>query len=705
MNNTTLLVDVFPIRVECVPRLVAYKLDISGGDLSTIGGKLSYRLRRKFGKHWVWTSAHILTDALEEQDEIKELLESLWKNERETYGSLVDIRPDENWSISAQAKADFVARGLFEDLRPQIQKVLSSQSVILDKVQIERTYETRGWVIDDQPSISISVSSRLVYRDDLWSYINNVSTRSDLEGLWVADKTSTMKGVIIGVSGVVSEYRKRLLAITKREEMRKIIESASDNETVVRVLAGRNEYEYVASALRIIVRTEHFKRFGVSAQDVLKVLRIEPNKRAHIVQQISKIGKENHLIEDAYSSKRAPRCFMNSRDIGFDPYLRFGENQERQYDEKKVLQYLREFGLYRRSNNSNISIGIVSLLSRPIAEFEERLFQELKRLGFEAEIVDRETLTPAATRADLERAIGQLNTRNPHILLAFFPNTSFDVMEEDEDDADVYHHFKSLTIGQGIPSQVVYESTMNKSYALANIVLGILGKTGSIPFILANKIEYADLIVGIDIARVRKERLAGSINATAIARIYFSDGQFIKYVIHDAPLEGETIPDSILQSLFPSGEFSGKKVVIHRDGYFRGDEKQALRKWASKIGAEFFLVEIIKTGSPRLYAVSSGKILQPDKGSVFKISDTEAILVSSLPPFANATPQPLHIRTETPFTIDKAIHSILCLTLLHYGSLRPPRLPVTIHYSDKIAYLALRGIKPKNLEGEIPFWL
>ena len=35
----------------------------------------------------------------------------------------------------------------------------------------------------------------------------------------------------------------------------------------------------------------------------------------------------------------------------------------------------------------------------------------------------------------------------------------------------------------------------------------------------------------------------------------------------------------------------------------------------------------------------------------------------------------------------------------------PPRLPVTIHYSDQIAWFALRGIKPPNLTGEIPFWL
>ena len=96
---------------------------------------------------------------------------------------------------------------------------------------------------------------------------------------------------------------------------------------------------------------------------------------------------------------------------------------------------------------------------------------------------------------------------------------------------------------------------------------------------------------------------------------------------------------------------------------------------------------------------------QPKKGSALKLSTTEAFLVSSLPPFEEATPQPLRVRADDLLGIENAIHSILSLTLLHYGSTRPPRLPVTIHYSDRIAYLALRGIKPKDLEGSTPFWL
>ena len=254
-------------------------------------------------------------------------------------------------------------------------------------------------------------------------------------------------------------------------------------------------------------------------------------------------------------------------------------------------------------------------------------------------------------------------------------------------------------------SQVVYRSTLNKPYAMGNIVLGVLSKIGNIPFILGEPLDYADLVVGIDIARQRKRYLAGSVSATAIARIYFSNGEFLRYVIHDTPLEGETIPSHALQSLFPINEFKNKRVVIHRDGYCRGDEKQALTGWGQQIGAEFHLVEVIKTGTPRMYSSIQGNVQQPPKASTFKLNDSEAFVVSSLPPNSGTTPQPLRIRSEASLTIEKATHSVLSLTLLHYGSVKPPRLPVTIHYSDKIAYLALKGIKPRDLEGNIPFWL
>lgn len=89
-----------------------------------------------------------------------------------------------------------------------------------------------------------------------------------------------------------------------------------------------------------------------------------------------------------------------------------------------------------------------------------------------------------------------------------------------------------------------------------------------------------------------------------------------------------------------------------------------------------------------------------------KLSETEALLVSSeLSPSFKATPQPIQVRTHPPFPLEHALHSVLSLTLLHHGSVRFPRLPVTIHYADKICSMAAKGLKPDTRDGAIPFWL
>ncbi|HWR26443.1 MAG TPA: Piwi domain-containing protein [candidate division Zixibacteria bacterium] len=704
-HNPQIFTEIFPVLTTALPKLFAYRLDAGGQDTSTIGGKLSYRLRKKFKGHWVWATNRIITDTLRTQKEIMSVVEDLWHEQPNVFKNLRDVKQESDWQPTPQAHAGFVANGLLADIEPEIKKILQEKTQDIGNARVERVHDARGWVVQGHPAVSVSISSHLIYKQDLKSYTSSISTPEDLNGLWVVDKTSTLKGEIIGVEGRLGQHRKRLLALTQREEMQEIIENAPDEEPVVRVLSGHNQYEYAVSALRIILRMEDLRRFRVNSQQALKALLIEPGLRSQLVKEVSNLAINRKFVMNAYNSKDSSGMFLNAADVGFTPRLRFGGNRIIQYDEKTLLRNLRDYGLYKVSEKFQhkvpINIGIINALgSLSISVFLSKLQQELQRLNFEVRLVHEEKIQ-GTSRVDLEKAIGNLQTQNPHILLVFFPEEH----GEDEEEWGAYHNLKSLTVGRDIASQVVYQSTLDKQYAMANIVLGVLGKTGNIPFILAEPLPYADIIVGIDIARERKKRLAGSINATAIARIYFSSGEFLRYVIHDAPLEGETIPDNVLQGLFPVSEFKGKRVIIHRDGYFRGEEKQALKGWAQKIGAEFYLVEVIKTGTPRLYGIQGDKILQPPKGSAFKLSDTEAFLVSSLPPFANATPQPLRIRTEAPLTIEQAIHSILSLTLLHYGSLKPPRLPITIHYSDRIAYLALRGIKPKDLEGSLPFWL
>ena len=700
------IVEVFPIDQASLPVLKAYTVEVKGDDTSTVGGKLAYRLRKALHGHWIWSKGRILTDTSPAQSAVDKVVQDLWSERSGAFNHLRKISQDSAWKPSVQAYADYATMGLIGDYDREIRKILDGEIKTLGNVRVERQYESRGWVTGGSPSVSLSIFSRLLYNQDLNSYAASLSRPEELVGLWVSAKASPLKGEIIGIEGRLREHRDRLLALSREPGNIEIIRKAPDDELVVSVESGRNQYEYVVSALGIVVRTEDFGKFNVSSSHALRMLRIDPSQRYKLVNSICDLLRTHRIIGQSYNSNQDKHLFLSQDDVGFKPSLRFGSDKALPYDERGLFAALHDFGLYRKSpkfqEGNPVRLGIVNGLADATArEYLLTLGEELARLGFPSEKVSEFALKEFS-RVDMERAIDAVERALPDIVVALLPDV---VTNDEEDDWGAYHEFKSLTVGRGLPSQFVYASTIAKRFAVSNVVLGILGKTGNIPFILSQPLSYADMVVGIDIARARKRRLAGSLNATAIARIYFGSGEFLRYVIHDAPLEGESIPDNVMQRLFPVNEFEGKRVVIHRDGYFRGEEKASLQRWAEKIKAEFNLVEIIKTRTPRLYSRQGNEIQQPSKGSAFKLSPTEAFLVSSPPPFPNATAQPLHVRTEPPFTIEQAIHSILSLTLLHYGSLRAPRLPVTIHYSDKIAYLALRGIKPKTLEGNIPFWL
>ena len=126
----------------------------------------------------------------------------------------------------------------------------------------------------------------------------------------------------------------------------------------------------------------------------------------------------------------------------------------------------------------------------------------------------------------------------------------------------------------------------------------------------------------------------------------------------------------------------------------------------SKSGLHSILSKSLKAELPVFMQVKIRRIVKAPKGTILKLSETEALLVSSeFPAGFRATPQPLRVRSHPPFPLKQALHSVLSLTLLHSGSIRLPRLPVTIHYADKICSMAAKGLKPYTRDGAIPFWL
>jgi argonaute-like protein implicated in RNA metabolism and viral defense len=359
-------------------------------------------------------------------------------------------------------------------------------------------------------------------------------------------------------------------------------------------------------------------------------------------------------------------------------------------------------------------IGIVDAVSPATkvgstSRFLGAIRQLMARTSFDFIITgtERSDGSPYSTEMAIDRLLGADDP--PDILLGFLPDGA---SSADEDGDAQYNTFKSITVGRGIPSQVIHRTTLENynTYTLNNIAIGIIGKTGNIPFILADKLPYADIVTGIDIARRKKDTLQGSMSIAAAARIYLNTGELLRYSIRDVPIEGETLPANVLYRLFPASEFENKRVVIHRDGPFMQGEKATLRRWADQLGASFYFVEVIKTSAPRVYGIDeNNQIQQPPEWTAFTTSSTEAFLVSYAPKpdsyDSYGTPRPLHIRTEHPFSIHDALHSVLSMTLLHYGSIKHPRLPVTVHYADKLGEMLLRGIRPSNTEGSVPFWL
>jgi argonaute-like protein implicated in RNA metabolism and viral defense len=185
---------------------------------------------------------------------------------------------------------------------------------------------------------------------------------------------------------------------------------------------------------------------------------------------------------------------------------------------------------------------------------------------------------------------------------------------------------------------------------------------------------------------------------TGVTRIYGSDGEFMRGIVAGAPVS-DGIPDALLSRLFPRDLLHKQRIVIHSDGKLRRDFMRALGSCEDDLDTTLQTVEVIRAGVPRMYALGK-QIEVPHWGSIFRLSDTEAFIQTT-----EATTQPLHIRTEAPFNIEDATHSVLMFSLFHYGALKQPKLPVTVHNSESIETGILRGVIPGEFQTNTPFWL
>jgi argonaute-like protein implicated in RNA metabolism and viral defense len=325
-------------------------------------------------------------------------------------------------------------------------------------------------------------------------------------------------------------------------------------------------------------------------------------------------------------------------------------------------------GFYHKKNDRYIREKLIDIQSKPlfVQEYDVGNITDYKRAALEFR-----------KAADID------------IVIALIP----DGLDEDSP----YNPFKKIWAELNIPSQMLTMKTARlfaedarvdgskARYYLQNIVLGILGKTGGIPWIVKNMPAGVDCFVGLDVAMMDK-----GVHLPACSVVFDRFGRMLGFFKPKTPQRGEKIATEILQDIFDQviisyedayGEKPGN-IVIHRDG-FSNEDSEWYEHYFKAQGIKYSIIEVRKNVGAKVIEENDGNLNPPMGACIF--NNNKAYLVTTLMKNKKGSPNPLVIEKSCgDISMEDAVTQVLYLTQLHVGSTNKLRLPITTGYADKI---------------------
>ena len=716
--------------------------------------KLNYQLTREIGNRFGWQFSRkfpnvvvVFEDncfwvlakdekSLPSPQQWKEALSDIQEVLREDIGDhYYSIHWLKDFQITALVTAQLAVRILKIFGKFSYPIVFPKDSQISEnQVQVRREVNFWAEIINDtDPAICLTLESSIVYSGDLEQFYENHPYRQDAVKLLVGLKVKTIEtngtAKIIKIAGTIGEKREYLLTKATGSISRRKLEEAHLGQPVVAVQFGKNpkEYIYPLAALKPCMTDKDESLFQVNYGDLLKKTKIfyaERQKLLKLYKQEAQKTLNNfgfQLRERSINSRENPDFFWTPSISLEQTLILFGKGERG--EKRETLKGLSKGGVYQRHREyedpaRKIRLAILKPANLKVGDFREQLEKRLKLYKFE-------TILPAENqinfsvegvgfekRARLEEAVDQLigGEIPVDIALVFLPQE--DRNADNTEEGSLYSWIKKKFLERGVITQMIYEKTLNDKSNYKNIlnqvVPGILAKLGNLPYVLAEPLEIADYFIGLDVGRMPKKNLPGSLNVCASVRLYGKQGEFVRCRVEDSLTEGEEIPQRILENCLPQAELKNQTVLIYRDGKFQGKEIENLLARARAINAKFILVECYKTGIPRLYNFEQKQINAPSKGLALALSNREVILITSHVSEQIGVPRPLRLKVHElgeQVNLKQLVDTTLKLTLLHYGSLKDPRLPIPLYGADAIAHRRLQGICPSLLEDDCQFWL
>jgi argonaute-like protein implicated in RNA metabolism and viral defense len=191
---------------------------------------------------------------------------------------------------------------------------------------------------------------------------------------------------------------------------------------------------------------------------------------------------------------------------------------------------------------------------------------------------------------------------------------------------DPYPEFKKQFGQQKIPSQMVKVSSLGQQAYLGNIAAGVVAKAGGIPWRIHNVPGGSDVFIGLDVTYdpATGQHLSASANivlgdGTILASESVSLQQGEEFAVEDVI----RVLKNLIRVYVKEEGHSPNHVVIHRDGKFYLDIDDLVERLedASDFIPNFDLVEIRKSGNPRIAEYDGDSFEVPQKGVGFVAQD------------------------------------------------------------------------------------
>ena len=482
----------------------------------------------------------------------------------------------------------------------------------------------------------------------------------------------------------------------------------SDDECVVivRRKKGAKELTMAPSLLKLVLRTEDFPRERTVKTDLRNEVYLSAERRRLLTQKFLTIlnplplgaGRSIQFeirdiseITGEASILSAPKLVFG-RKTSITPYFsnygRFMKNT------------LRKFGPVKKATFSNNRIVIVypSIVARGIIR---NFYNDCKRISwrfFRTHLPDK----------PIFYNYPDVDVRKEYDSFRAYVDAVIAVIQREEE-TETYINFKEWF---DKPNQVLTYRVIDERYRLPreqigryynlilNVCAGLLGKMGSRPWILHNRLS-ADFYVGLDVGGEKKARVA----------CYTFFDEFGNYVGEEwRPQRAEEIDPSELKRTIVNAVRGHrehiKSLVIHRDGEFCEKELQGVRLVRSELvkdgtmseGSYVICVNVKKTVPYRLYEVQKEKQNGCKVGSYMILDDhTGIIATSGAPLLKQGIARPMLIELVPPFDeadIKVVMEDIYYLSFMHWGSiLLKMKLPATLRYADALTPFALKSIR------------